>query len=71
MMELCKVININMYLDEGEKFLILRISNTLIEIILFLKLCLNKKIKIVRVKKMNARRRENIVGVFLQRTILI
>ena len=60
-----------MYLDEGEKFLILRISNTLIEIILFLKLCLNKKIKIVRVKKMNARRRENIVGVFLQRTILI
>jgi len=41
-----------------EKFKILRISNTSIEILLFSKLCLDKKkIKIMRIKKMNEKKK--------------
>jgi len=49
-----------------------RILNSLIEFFLFLKFCIwIKKIKIGRVKKMNSKKRENMINVFLKRKILM
>ena len=51
---------------------LIRISNTSIEILIFSKFCVwIKKLKLWGWKKMNAKRREDMVGVFPKRKILM